>query len=163
MKAATLKTVVSLAALLLGSQQIHAQSQAPQGNKTMEHSQIQSVAEANNAAVSAGDIDGALATFEPDAAMAVQPGMTVAGTPALRAAFQQFLAIHPKITVTGQNLIQAGDIALHSFTWTMSAKAPDGSPIEQGGLSTVVLRKQPDGRWLMVIDNPFSDHLLQKK
>jgi uncharacterized protein (TIGR02246 family) len=128
----------------------------------MEHAQIQSTVEANNAAVSAGDIEAALATFEPTAAMVAQPGMTVQGTPALREAFKQFLAISPNVTVTGQDVIQAGDIALHSFTWAMSGKAPDGSPIEQSGYSNVVLRKQADGRWLMVIDNPFGDALLKK-
>jgi ketosteroid isomerase-like protein len=88
--------------------------------------------------------------------------MTVMGTPALREAFKQFLALDPKIAVTKQEVFQAGDIALHSYTWKMSGKAPDGSPVEQGGLSVIVLRKQPDGRWLMVIDNPFGDRLLHK-
>ena len=128
----------------------------------MEHAQIQSIVNTNNAAVSAGDIEAALATFEPNAVMVAQPGMTVAGTPALRAAFQQFLAMHPQITVTGEDVIQADDLALHSFTWKMAASAPDGSPIAQTGFSTVVLRKQADGRWLMVIDNPFGDSLLKK-
>ncbi len=127
----------------------------------MEHAQIQSIVDANNAAVSAGDIEAALATFEPNAVMVAQPGMAVAGTSALRAAFRQFLAINPKVTVTGQDVIQADDLALHSFTWKMAASAPDGSPIEQTGFSTVVLRKQADGRWLMVIDNPFADAILK--
>ena len=129
----------------------------------MEHAQIQSTVDANNAAVSAGDIEAALAAFEPEAAMVAQPGVTVSGTEALRGAFQQFLAINPKITVTGHETVQAGDIALHSFTWKMAGEAPDGSAIEQSGFSVVVLRKQPDGRWLMVIDNPFGDQLLRGK
>lgn len=33
--------------------------------------------------------------------------------------------------------------------------------IEQNGFSVVVLRRQADGRWLMVIDNPFGDHLVK--
>lgn len=27
--------------------------------------------------------------------------------------------------------------------------------METGGLSVAVLRKQPDGKWLLVFDNPF--------
>jgi uncharacterized protein (TIGR02246 family) len=163
MKSKTFRTLTCLAALLLGSSSIPAQSQDNQGSQAMEQAQIQSTIDANNAAVSAGDIEGALATFEPSAVLVAQPGMPVMGMPALREAFKQFLAVSPKITVTGREVIEAGDIALHSFTWKMSGKAPDGSPMEQGGFSTVVLRKQPDGRWLMVIDNPFGDHLLRKK
>jgi ketosteroid isomerase-like protein len=91
-----------------------------------------------------------------------QPGMPAAGTAALREAFKQFLFLNPKITVVSQDLIQAGDIALHSYTWKMAGKVPDGNPIGQSGFSVVVLRKQPDGRWLMVIDNPFGDNILHK-
>jgi uncharacterized protein (TIGR02246 family) len=156
----TFQRLACLAVFLLGAQSTTALSQESQ---KMEHAQIQATTDANNAAVSAGDIEGALATFEPNAVMVAQPGVSVTGTEALRGAFQQFLAINPKITVTGQEVIQAGDIALHSYTWKMSGKTPDGSAIEQSGFSTAVLRKQPDGRWLMVIDNPFGDLLLQKK
>jgi uncharacterized protein (TIGR02246 family) len=160
MTSRTLPRLTGLALFLLGAPPLHAQS-TDQGNQTMEHAQIQSAIDTNNAAVAAGDMNAILASFEPNAVMAAQPGMTVAGTEALRGAFEQFLAIHPSITVTSQETIQAGDIALHSYTWKMSGKAPDGSPVKQSGFSTVVLRKQADGRWLMVIDNPFADRLLK--
>ncbi|WP_421779635.1 YybH family protein [Kiloniella litopenaei] len=99
---------------------------------------------------------------EPDGVLVGEPGMIARGTPALREAFKQFIAINPKITITGHEVIQADDIAIHSSTWKMSGMAPDGSPIEQSGFSVVVLREQPDGRWLMVIDNPFANHLLSR-
>jgi uncharacterized protein (TIGR02246 family) len=148
--------------LLFGTPSIHAQSQADQGNQTVEHAQIQSTIDTNNSAVATRDIDGILATYEPNAVLVGQPGMPVMGTPALREAFRQFLVLNPKITIVSQDVIQAGDIALHSYTWKMSGKAPDGNPVEQSGFSVVVLRKQTDGRWLMVIDNPFGGHLLHK-
>lgn len=128
----------------------------------MDHSHIQSTIDTNNAAVAAGDIEGILATYESEAVLKAQPGMLVTGNAALREAFKQFTAISPKITVLNQDLIQAGDIALHTYAWKMSGKSPDGYPIEQNGFSIIVLRKQPDGRWLMVIDNPFGDYLLHK-
>ena len=158
----TFQKLICLAVLLLGTQPIYAQSQNNQGSQTMEHDQIHSTIDTNNSAVSAGDMEGILATFEPNGVLVGQPGMPAMGTPALREAFKQFMTIEPKITVTSHEVIQADDIALHSSTWKMSGKAPDGSPIEQNGFSVVVLRKQPDGRWLMVIDNPFGDHLLHK-
>jgi uncharacterized protein (TIGR02246 family) len=149
-----------LALLAFGMPSLHAQSD--QETKTMEHSQIQSIIDANNAAVAAQDMDAILATYEPGAVMATQPGTSATGTEALRGAFQYFLSVSPKITVTNSELLQTGDLALHSYTWKMSGKAPDGSPVEQAGLSVNVLRKQADGRWLIAIDNPFGDHLLNK-
>jgi uncharacterized protein (TIGR02246 family) len=128
----------------------------------MEDPQINAVIEANNTAVSNGDVDAALATFEPNAVLIGEPGKQAKGSPALREAFNQFLAINPKISVTEHEVIQANDIALHSSTWKMTGQTPDGFPIEQSGFSIVVLRKQTNGQWLMVIDNPFGDHLLHK-
>jgi uncharacterized protein (TIGR02246 family) len=163
MTSRTLQKPLCLAVLLLGTSSIHAQSQDSQEIQTMENAKIHATIETNNAAVAAGDIEGALATFEPHAVLIGQPGMPAMGTPALRGAFEQFMVIAPKITITGHEVIQAGDIALHQSTWKMSGKAPDGNAFEQSGFSAVVLRKQPDGRWLMVIDNPFGDNLLRKK
>ena len=128
----------------------------------MDHSQIQSIIDTNNAAVAGGDIGAILATYETNAVLVAQPGLSVTGTPALREAFKQFTAISPIISVIKQDVIEAGDIALHSYTWTMKGKTPDGHPVEQNGFSIIVLRKQADGQWLMVIDNPFGDLLLKK-
>lgn len=158
----TIRRFACAALMLCGAQTVDAQSQANQGNQTMDHSHIQSTIDSNNAAVAAGDIDSILATYELDAVLIAQPGMPVMGSAALREAFKQFTAMSPKITIVSQDLIQTGDIALHSYTWKMSGKTPDGHPIEQNGFSLIVLRKQADGRWLMVIDNPFGDYLLHK-
>ncbi|MEN8935635.1 YybH family protein [Planktotalea arctica] len=125
----------------------------------MENELINAVINANNAAVGKGDMDAILATFEENGALVGQPGQLAQGALALREAFAGFMAINPQISVIEHEVIQAGDIALHSSTWKMSGKTPDGHPIEQSGFSTVVLRKQGDGTWLMVIDNPFGDHL----
>ncbi len=124
--------------------------------------QIQSTIDTNNSAASAGDIEAILATFEPNGVLMGQPGVPAKGTPALREAFKQFIAIEPKITIISHDTILADDIAVHSSTWKMSGKTPDGHLIEQSGFSVVILRKQSDGRWLIVIDNPFGDHLLHK-
>jgi ketosteroid isomerase-like protein len=45
----------------------------------------------------------------------------------------------------------------------MDAKSndPDGDSVTMGGLAAVVLRRQPDGSWRLVIDNvcPFGETL----
>jgi ketosteroid isomerase-like protein len=38
--------------------------------------------------------------------------------------------------------------------WTMTGTAPDGSEVRQGGLSDDVVRRQPNGTWLVLIDHP---------
>jgi uncharacterized protein (TIGR02246 family) len=156
----TLRRLTCLASLLLGTTTTF--SNAQQGYQAMDHAHIQAAIDTNNAAVASGNIDAILTTYDANAAMVAQPGLTVAGTAALRDAFKQFTAINPKITVIKQDLVQSGDTALHTYTWTLSGKTPDGHPIEQSGYSLIVLRKQKDGKWLIVIDNPFGDALLKK-
>jgi ketosteroid isomerase-like protein len=50
--------------------------------------------------------------------------------------------------------VAAGDVALVSNTWTATAQLPDGSTSRQAGLSADVLRRQPDGSWLVLVDQP---------
>jgi uncharacterized protein (TIGR02246 family) len=126
----------------------------------MDNAQIQDTIDSNNKAVAEGNIAAILSTYEAKATMVPQPGTLVSGTDALREAFKQFTAIHPKIKVIKQDLVQSQDIALHTYTWTMTGKTPDGHPVEQNGFSIIVLRKQADGKWQIVIDNPFGDALL---
>jgi ketosteroid isomerase-like protein len=45
----------------------------------------------------------------------------------------------------------------------MTGKSPDGQEIKQSGLSVAVLRRQADGGWKMVIDNPHGGRLLSKQ
>jgi uncharacterized protein (TIGR02246 family) len=127
-----------------------------------ESARVQSVIDAMTTAFAAGDIEGILATYEPGAVVVGEPGAPVAGTEALRGLFARFVALAPKFTFYDHEVVQAGDIAVHLNTWKLEGRAPDGTPVEQGGLSVAVLRKQADGRWLMVIDHPFADHLLRR-
>ena len=107
-----------------------------------------------------GDIDGIMRTYEPDAVVIGEPGVPVSGSAALRAMFGGFIAAKARVTFLGHEVIQAGGIALHLTPWRMAGVAPDGTAIEGAGLSVAVLRRQPDGRWLMVIDDPFGDALV---
>ena len=127
-----------------------------------EHARIQATIDTMTSAFATHDIDGVLSTYEEGAVVVGEPGAPISGTPALRGLFQQFIALDPKFTFFDHEIVQAGDIALHLNTWKMQGRKPDGTPVELGGLSVAVLRKQADGRWLMVIDNPFGDHLMAK-
>lgn len=133
-----------------------------QEHPLQDHSAIQSAIDAMTSAFAAHDLDGIMSAYEPGAVVVGEPGAPVSGTPALRDLFRQFIALDPKFTFVDHEIIQSGDIALHLNTWRMEGRDSDGSAIQQGGLSVVVLRKQPDGRWLMVVDHPYGDSLLKE-
>jgi ketosteroid isomerase-like protein len=40
--------------------------------------------------------------------------------------------------------------------WQMSAKRPDGRPVEAAGKALEVVRRQPDGTWRFILDDPYA-------
>jgi len=105
--------------------------------------------------LNAGDLDAALTLYDDQASFLPEPGTVVTGTAAIRAALQSFFAIRPVLTGDIQRVVEAGDTALVVNAWTLSGALPDGTPVRQEGRSADVLRRQPDGRWLLLIDDPW--------
>lgn len=123
---------------------------------------VLSTIEAMTTAFHQGDIDGIMRTYEPTAVVVGEPGAPVQGDGPLRAMFAGFISAKAHFTFDGHEVVAAGDVALHLTPWKMTGVAPDGSPITRAGLSVAVLRRQADGKWLMVIDDPFGDATLQR-
>lgn len=109
---------------------------------------------------SAGDIDGVMASYEPNAAVAFEPGEPTNDPSKIRHAFAQMAAAAPHFDYAGHDLIVQGDLALHVAPWTMRATTAEGVPITERGLSVSVLRRQASGEWKLVIDNPHGQHLI---
>ena len=54
-----------------------------------------------------------------------------------------------------KRVLQASDLALVTTEWSCSGTGPDGNPVNMAAKSADVLRRQPDGTWRFVIDNPW--------
>lgn len=107
-------------------------------------------------AFNAGDLDALLALYEPDARMVPEPGHVVAGAEAIRGVLAGFLATKGTIVLTTRTAVPAGELALLHGEWTLRGTGPDGQPLELAGRTAEVVRRQPDGSWRYVIDNPYS-------
>ena len=108
-------------------------------------------------AITSGDVDAALSLYEPDATFAMPTGFgegSVTGHDALREAFGGFLALNPELTVKPEKKLVSGDTALVIGNWTLKGRGADGNDIDASGRYVTVVRRQPDGGWLYVIDNP---------
>ena len=107
-------------------------------------------------ALNAGNLDGLLALYEPNAALAPQPGQVVTGAQSIREALRAFIAMKPTLTMLEtKTVMQTGEIALNSAKWHLTGTGPDGSPVTMDGHSAEVARRQADGTWRMVIDSPW--------
>jgi uncharacterized protein (TIGR02246 family) len=99
-------------------------------------------------AFNAGDVDAILALYEPGAVL-VTGGKPVTGHDDIRAAFNGFLSSGVRMKLDTRAVIESGEgLAVLHGAWSLSP--PSGT----SGVSTEVVRRQPDGSWKFVIDNP---------
>ena len=89
----------------------------------------------------AGDVDGMIALFEPDAVIDCGGGRLLRGREAIRGYYAEITDSGRKFTVGEQRpALICGDLAL------TSTRLPDGD------VTGEVARRQSDGSWLWVID-----------
>jgi ketosteroid isomerase-like protein len=106
-------------------------------------------------AIHKGDLDGAVALYEPKATFVLDSGEVITGQAAIRQVAQGYMAMKPKFTQEVKALLSGdGDLALTSSTWSVSGVDADGKAFTADGKSMEVVRRQPDGTWRFVIDNP---------
>ena len=104
----------------------------------------------------AKDLEAILALYEPGATFIAQPGQPVTGLAAIRVAIQGLLSIKPHLQLEVTRVLQAGDIALLSSTWTLTGTTPEGNALTMSGNGMEVVRRQSDGTWRYVIDDPYA-------
>jgi ketosteroid isomerase-like protein len=105
----------------------------------------------------AGDIDGLMELYDPNAALIAQPGSLANGSEQVRAALQTFLALKGSITLDTKLVVTVGDLAYLSNTWSLRGSGPDGNPVALGATTAEVAQRQGDGSWRYVIDNAWGD------
>jgi len=102
------------------------------------------------------NLEAVVALYEPGATFVAQPGQPVTGLAAIREAVAGFLALNPNLALEVTGVIGSGDVALTSSRWTLTGTTPDGKSLQMSGCGVEVVRRQPDGTWRYVIDNPYA-------
>jgi len=105
-------------------------------------------------AINAGDIEAAIELYEPGACLMPDPGQVVSGISAVREALGGLIAMKPRLRLDVKKLAETVGIALTTSKWVLEGTGPDGKPMKAEGQSAEVARRQPDGTWRFVIDNP---------
>ena len=113
-------------------------------------------------ALNRGDLEAAIALYEPGAVLVAQPGQLARGSAELRAALGRFIELRPTLQSQAQNVVQVDDIALYMSRWTLQGTDPSGQTITMRGDSSDILRRQQDGRWLIAVDNPWGAKILEQ-
>jgi len=107
-------------------------------------------------ALNSRDLEAAVTLYEPNASFVLASGEVVTGRDAIREALKGFLAFDEIHFTRGISVTQSGDgsLAMLRAAWSATAPGRDGKPVTVTGNNVEVVRRQPDGTWLFVIDNP---------
>ena len=105
--------------------------------------------------INTGDLDALMTLYEADACFATQPGQLAKSPESVRQSLRNFIDLKGKLDLKVKRVIQASDLALVTTEWSFSGTGPDNNPVNIASKSADVLRKQADGTWRFVIDNPW--------
>jgi len=118
----------------------------------MDKNIIGAIYDALAARYNEGDLEGILDFYEPDAVFVPGVGEQVADRAGLRKAWQDYLNLGDQIAFEVRGAVRNGDIALTNNEHTIRGIDAEGNPFTITGRAHEVLRRQPDGRWLFIID-----------
>jgi uncharacterized protein (TIGR02246 family) len=100
------------------------------------------------------DLEGVVHLYESEAAFVSEPGAVVKGRDALRAMYGGLFGLQPHLDLDIVVAQRNGDLALIMNQWALTVTGPDGTPVRRSGRSSVILRRQATGQWLIAIDHP---------
>jgi ketosteroid isomerase-like protein len=93
--------------------------------------------------LNAGDVDGLVALYEPEAVLALPGGQVASGAREIRETYERLAAGKPNFAPgTQRQTLRCAELALTS------------SRLANGVITAEVARRQPDGTWLWVLDEP---------
>lgn len=102
-----------------------------------------------------GNAAGLVALYESGAVFEPELGVVLRGLDEIGPALTELAKMQPRIEYSGDpDVVIVDNIAIVSNTWTMTAELPDRTTHREGGISADVLRRQADGSWLVLIDQP---------
>jgi ketosteroid isomerase-like protein len=127
----------------------------PKGDRRMSTATPHQVLESIVTGINSGDLEGLMPLYESEAAFATEPGSLAPSAAGIREALNGFISMNGKLDLDVTRVLEVGDLALVIGVWTFDGTGPDGQPVQLAARNADVLRRQPDGTWRFVIDNPW--------
>jgi ketosteroid isomerase-like protein len=121
----------------------------------MSNATPQQVLESIVTGINTGNLESLLPLYESEAAFATQPGSLAHGAPGVREALSGFISLSGTLDLDVTRVLEVDDLALVIGVWSFDGTGPDGEPVRLQAQNADVLRRQGDGTWRFVIDNPW--------
>ena len=113
------------------------------------------VLEAIVSGINSGNLDSLMPLYESEAAFASEPGSLAHGPQGVSEALAGFISMNGTLDIEVTRVLEVDDLALVIGVWSLDGTGPDGEPVRLAARNADVLRRQADGTWRFVIDNPW--------
>lgn len=109
------------------------------------------------AALESGDIELSVALYETSAVLFKKSGEVMTGLDAIRENNAGVIALKPKFTIAFITATLSGDgtLATNRMKAELAFTKPDGQLVQTNVDTLEVLRRQEDGSWRYIIDDPY--------
>ncbi|WP_207423888.1 YybH family protein [Desertivirga brevis] len=107
-----------------------------------------------------GNLEGALSCFDTNAVYIEQDGQEIRGLDNIQKSLEHLCSWKPSIKGSRQKFTIVGDMALWMDKWTLEAVMPNGEPVLMNGATSCLMKKNSEGLWLWLVDNPFAAEVL---
>lgn len=105
-------------------------------------------------AVNRGDAAAVAALYESGGVLTLD-GSVFTGPDQIRAVLEGMVATKARLTMNVTKVLRGGDdVAVLYNDWRMTVTGPDGKAQESSGKAIEIVRRQADGSWKFVIDDP---------
>jgi ketosteroid isomerase-like protein len=105
--------------------------------------------------INSGDLESLMPLYESAAAFASEPGTLAHGAAGIGEALGGFISMNGELDLRVTRVLEVDDLALVIGVWSFEGSGPDGEPVRLEAQNADVLRRQADGSWRFVIDNPW--------
>jgi len=107
------------------------------------------------AAMAAGDVEALVELYEPCAVFADEGIKKMVGREQLVEGFTRLAGQHLRIRGNPRVVADFGDLAVLYNDWTETGAGADGASFARSGKAIEIVRKQTDGTWRYLFDDPY--------
>ena len=107
--------------------------------------------------LNAANVDALVGLYEPGASFVQQGGEVITGQEAIRKELAGLAQMKPVLHCHVFKVVPAGgDLAVLYNDWSGAMTEPSGQKISISGKALEMVRRQADGTWRFVLDDPFA-------